>query len=113
VAVKPGMAATSTEPPAPVNGLSGTLAHTPRVSPARLTCTLAPTSIVLGASQGSTLSCTGTAANVYTVTVTGTSGSLTHTATVTVTVRDFTVTASPTSVTALANAAGASTIPVA
>src|SRR5207245_8581604 len=86
---------------------------TASVSPAGIACTLTPSSITLGATQTSTLSCNSSTANVYTVTVTGTSGSLSHQAIVTFTVRDFSVTASPTSVTVLAGATGTSTITVA
>ena len=78
--------ATSTITVAPTNGFTGIVALGAAVSPNNLlTCTLNPTSIVLGATQTSTLSCSGSA-GTYTVTVTGTSGALSHSAIVTVTV---------------------------
>src|SRR5437773_7758318 len=91
-----GVASTSTITVAPMNGFRGTVALASSISPATgLTCTLTPSSIVLGASQTSTLSCTGSA-GTYTITVTGASGSLVHTATVIYAVQDFTISASPT-----------------
>ncbi len=78
---------------APANGFTGTVALTCSVAPTNLTstptCSFNAPSIVLGASQTSTLTVATTAttsASVYTVTVTGTSGSTIVTAPVTVTV---------------------------
>src|SRR2546425_11845746 len=96
----------------PINGFTATVALTSSIPPATgLTCSLPPSSILLGASQTATLSCTGSA-GTYTVTVTGTSGSLVHTATVIYTVQDFTISANPTSVTVNAGVAGASAITI-
>ncbi len=106
-----GTAATSTITVAPVNGFIGTVALTSSVTPAGLTCTLIPTGIALGASQTSTLSCSGPG-GLYTVSVVATSGTITHTATVTYTVQDFTVATSPTSVSVNAEGAGTSTITI-
>src|SRR5438105_10368277 len=79
-----GTAATSTITVAPTGGFTGTVALTSSISPSTgLTCTLTPSSITLGASQTSTLSCNGSA-GTYTVTITGTEGSLSHSATATV-----------------------------
>ncbi|HVH14374.1 MAG TPA: ATPase domain-containing protein [Candidatus Angelobacter sp.] len=111
--VNVGTAATSTITVAPVNGFTGTVTLTSSTNPSGLICTLTPNRITLGASQTSALSCTGTIANIYTVTVTGTSGSLSHTAAVTVTVMDYAVTPSPNSVTTSPGTAAASTITVA
>jgi len=107
-----GTPATSTVTIAPVNGFTGTVALTAVASPAGLTCMFSSASIVLGASQTSTLSCSSTTANNYAVTVTGTSGGLTHTATVKFNVTDFAVTASPSSVTVNRGLLGSSTITV-
>src|SRR5207249_598361 len=56
-----------------------TLTNPPASTPAGLTCSLSVTSITLGTSGTSTLSCTATVAHVYTVTVTAASGAITHT----------------------------------
>ena len=106
-----GTPGTSVISVAPVNGFAGTIALTSQVSPAGLTCALSPASIVLGASQTSTLSCSGAHAT-YTVTVTGTSGSLSHSVVVTYTVTDFNVAASPTTATVNVGVAGVSTITI-
>src|SRR2546428_4152877 len=76
-----------------------------------LTCTLSPTSVALGTSTTSTLSCSGSA-GTYSVTVAGTSGSLSHSAIVTYIVQDFTISASPTSVPVNVNQAGTSAMTV-
>src|SRR5205807_16234 len=73
-------------------------------------CTVSPTSVT--GSGSSTLSCTFTSTGAKHVSVTGTSGSLSHSVTVTFNVQDFTITASPTSVTVNAGAAGTSAITV-
>jgi hypothetical protein len=107
----PGVAGTSMITVMPVNGFTGTVSLTTSISPATgLTCTVSPTSIT-GGSGTSTLSCSGTG-GTYTVTVTGTSGSLSHSAMVTVNVQDFTLTASPTSISILQGASGTSSIQV-
>ncbi len=113
VPVLSGTSGTSTIAVSTVNGFTGTISLAATVSPStELTCTLSPTSVPLGTSGTSTLSCSGSF-GTYTVTVTGTSGSLSHSATVTYTVNYFTVTASPTSITVNAGVAGTSTITVA
>src|SRR5207244_5671540 len=94
VVVNAGSAGTSTVFVTNLLGFTGTVTLTASVSPSiGLTCTLSPTSVTLGNTGTSTLSCTGSS-GTYTVTVTGTSGSLTHTSIVNYTVQDFTVTAS-------------------
>ncbi len=111
LAILASSTATSTMTVAPINGFAGTVTLTSTVSPADLTCTLSPNSIVLGASQASTFSCSGSA-GVYTITVTGSSSSITHTATVTVTVQDFTISASQTSISIAQSGSASSTVTI-
>ena len=111
VIVSAGVPGTSTITVSPVGIFAGTVTLTSTVSSASLTCTLGASSLALGASQTSTLSCSGPP-GVYAVTVAATSGSLTHTATVPYTVQDFTVTASLTDMTIASGGSGASTITV-
>ena len=117
VTTSPGVAATSVIYITPVNGFTGTVTLATTVSPSGLTCTLSSTSIT-GGTGTSTLSCTGSG-GTYTVTVTGTTPSITgtatvlsHSATVTVNVSDFTITASPTSLSIVQGSAASSTITI-
>jgi hypothetical protein len=108
VTVKAGTTGTSTITLTSLQGFTGTVTLANTVSPSTgLTCTLSPTSIVLGTSGTSTLSCSGSA-GAYTVTVNGTSGTLSHSANVTLTVQDFTLTANPTSLSVNAGSPGTS-----
>src|SRR3989442_1982306 len=70
---------------------------------------MSPGSITLGTLGTSTLSCGGSV-GLYIVTVGGGSGLLSHSATVTYTVQDFTLVASPVSVSVNAGIVGSSTI---
>src|SRR2546426_488051 len=90
-----GVAGSSTITVTPQNGFTGavTLATSPSTG---LTCTLSVANITLGSSQTSTLSCGG-AGGTYNVTVTGTSGTVSHSARLAYTLQDFTISASPTS----------------
>lgn len=67
-------------------------------SPQSLTCTLAPARVSLRSASSSTLSCAGSL-GFYNATVTASSGSRSHTTTVGFQVVDFSVAASPTSLT--------------
>ncbi|HLC11390.1 MAG TPA: alkaline phosphatase family protein [Candidatus Bathyarchaeia archaeon] len=70
-------AGTSTITVTPSGGFTGTVSFTTSITPTTgLTCQSMAS--VSGGSGSSTLSCTGTTAQSYTVTVTGTSGSLSH-----------------------------------
>jgi trimeric autotransporter adhesin len=92
--VTAGSPATSVITVAPTGGFTGTVALTCSVAPTTLTstptCALVPASIILGASQTSTLTVTTTlttSLSAYTVTVTGTSGATVIATPVTVTVQ--------------------------
>src|SRR5207249_5362776 len=101
---------TSTVTISPVNGFTGDVALVSDNS----ACTLSPATVT-GGSGTSTLSCTFTSAGTVTVMVTGTSGSLTNSVDVTFTVTglpDFTISASPTAVTASIGSPGTSTISI-
>jgi uncharacterized membrane protein len=83
--------------------------------PSGTTVAFNPTSIAAPGTGSSTMTITvgaSTAAGTYPITVTGTGGSTTHTTTVTLTVSapDFTISASPSSVTITQGTAGSSTI---
>ena len=116
VAGSPG---TSVITVAPTGGFTGTVALTCSVAPSNLTstptCSFSPASIVLGASQTSTLIVTTTATtalSAYTVTVTGTSGATVVTTPVTVTVTtpgNFTLTSTAVTI-AAPGQSGTSTI---
>src|SRR5207245_405686 len=73
-------------------------------------CTVSPASVT--GTGSSTLSCTFNTTGNKHVSVTGTSGALSHSVTVTFVVQDFTIAASPTTITINVNAAGTSTITV-
>jgi len=89
----------------PVNGFTGAVTLATSTSPSTgLTCTLSVAIITLGTSQTSTLSC-GDAGGTYNVTVTGTSGTVFHSARLAYALQDFTISASPTS---LSGSAGGS-----
>ena len=105
-----GQAGTATVTVTSLNGFTGAVALTTTVSPSiGLSCTMSPGSITLGTLGTSTLSCGGSV-GLYTVTVGGGSGLLSHSATVTYTVQDFTLVASPVSVSVNAGIVGSSTI---
>src|SRR5437879_4675667 len=104
IAVNAGIAAQSVITVSQVNGFTGNVTLTMSISPSTggLACTLTVTSMLLGQSGTSSLSCYGSA-GVYTVTVTGTSGLLSHSATVIYTLQDFRISATPSSVNADVN----------
>ncbi len=106
-----GATATSTIAVVPVDGFAGTVDLAWIGSPGGLTCTTGPTSVVLGATQTSTLACSGPA-GTYTVTVTGTSGTLSHAATITVVVTDYAISTSPANLTINAGSTTTSTVTV-
>ena len=91
-----------------VNGFSGvaTLSDT---LPSGLACSAISPSSITGSGTAS-ISCSASLAGNYTLTITGTSGSLAHSATVTYIVQDFTLTATPDSITVSPNSTGSSTL---
>lgn len=95
----PGIAGNSTITATPINGFNGAIiALGITVSPSSgLSCSTIPATIT-GGSGTSTLSCTGVGGS-YAVTITGTSGSVTESTTLAVNVADFTLAASPSSLT--------------
>ena len=96
-----------------VSGTAGTVNLTASVSPAGPTLSLAPTSVTVGSGSTLTVSTGTSTPGTYTVTVTGTEGSISHTATVTLTVtgvNDFSISASPTSLSIAQGGSGNSTI---
>ena len=96
-----------------LNGFTGSAALTSAVSPSSGLTATVPATVTAGGSA--TLGLNAASAGTYTVTVTATSGSLVHTATVTVTVTnqatpDFSVKATPSSVSLTTGGSGSSTI---
>ncbi len=110
-----GSSKTSTIIITSINGFKGTVGLATSVSPTGLTASANPSSVSL-ASPGtgtSTLSLSSSTLGTYTVTVTGTSGSLSHSVSVSVSVVklvDFSITASPSTVTFPAGSSGTSTV---
>ena len=90
-----GTSVTSTLTVDPVNGFVGSIDLTTSSSPASgLSCVLSLASVTLGASQTSTMSCTGTIVGTYIVIVQGTSGRMSRTAQVRVEVSPRTISTS-------------------
>ena len=102
---------TSTITITPLNGFTGNVTLVATTNSTNLTCNLSPNTIS-GGSGTSTLSCSGSSASNYLATVTGTSGSLSHSTTVIYRTQDFTISASPTSVSTNVNVAATSTISI-
>ena len=107
LSIAQGSKGTSTISTAVTSGSAGTVSLTASVSPSGPTAALSPTSVTAGNSSTLTVSVgSSVATGSYTVTVTGTEGSAQHSTTVSVTVtssgggsNDFSISASPTSLT--------------
>ncbi|HEY7781128.1 MAG TPA: hypothetical protein VIC85_13020 [Ktedonobacterales bacterium] len=116
LSIQQGNSGTSTISTAVTSGSAGTVSLTASVSPAGPTVSLNPTSVTAGGSSTLTVNVgSGVATGNYTVTVTGTEGSNTHSTSVSVTVtapatNDFSISASPTSLSIQQGANGTSTI---
>src|SRR6266480_4112246 len=107
-----GQTTTSTITITAVGGFSGAVSLTDTV-PAGLTCGVITPSSVTGSGTAS-VSCSATVAGSYVLVITGTSTSpaITHSTTATFNFVDFTLAASPTTVSVAVNSAGTSTITI-
>ena len=115
VSLNPGGSNTSAITVAALYGFTGTVALSASGLPAGVNATFLPASMILPGDSALTLTATALAVpGIYSFTVTGVSGALTHTVTVNllVTTPDFTMSASPATVTLAAGAAGTSQITV-
>src|SRR5438105_1380517 len=96
------------------SGTAGTVSLAVSGVPSGASASLTPTSVSAGSSATLNVSAGSAAAGTYTLTVTGTEGSVTHTTTVQLTVTapgpNFTISASPSSVSLVQGASGSSTI---
>ncbi len=116
LSIQQGNNGTSTISTAVTSGSAGTVSLTASVSPSGPTASLNPTSVTAGNSSTLTVSVgSSVATGTYTVTVTGTEGSAQHSTSVTVTVtapatNDFSISASPTSLSIQQGNNGTSTI---
>jgi subtilase family serine protease len=115
LSVKQGASGTSTIGTDVVSG-SGTVSLTASVSPSGPTVSLSPTSVTAGNSSTLTVNVgSSVSTGTYTVTVTGTEGSSTHSTTVSVSVisstsNDFSLSASPTTLSIAQGSSGTSTL---
>ena len=115
LAVTQGSNGSSTITVAPQNGFTGSVSLAASGLPSGVTASFNPASTKTTSSLTLTASATATP-GTSTVTITGTSGSLSHTTTISLTVSapvNFTLSASPTSLTVMQGSAGSSTITVA
>lgn len=115
VSVVQGHAGTSTITSTVTGGFSGAIALTATGQPSGVTVGFSPTSITGAGSSTMTMTVgSSTAVGTYTITVTGTSGSTVATTTVSLTVTgtnpNFTISASPTSISVARGSSGNSTI---
>ncbi|HEY6249950.1 MAG TPA: glycoside hydrolase family 6 protein, partial [Candidatus Angelobacter sp.] len=116
LSIAQGAAGSSTITVAPVNGFSGTVALAASGLPAGVTASFSPASTTGTSTLTLTAASTATAGTA-TVTVTGSSGTLSHTTTIALTVasnqRNFSLSASPATLSVAQGATGSSTITVA
>ena len=109
--VEVGSSITSTITVRTVHGFNGTVVLS-GATPSNLSCDPISPGKITG-NGTATISCGPTAASTYPVTVTGTSGGLVHTSTFIITAIDFSLSASPTSISLDTGTTGSSTITVA
>jgi len=106
--VNVGSSASSTITISLIHGLTGPVTVTDTV-PSGVSCgAISRTSFTTNGTA--TLSCSSSSASTYTLTINGASGSLTHSATVSFTFQDFSLSASPSSLSVNTGAQGTSTI---
>lgn len=106
-----GGSTSSTITVATPNGFIGAVSLSASVSPSSgASCSLSPTSITLGTSGSSTMTCTSSSTGLYNVTVTGTSSSLVHKIYAVLYVASFSISANPVTLVLSPSAAGTSTI---
>ena len=115
VSVTAGGSGNSNISTAVTSGAAQTVTLSASGVPTGATATFAPTSVTAGGSSTLTLSSGSAAAGTYTITVTGAGTSATHSTTVTfvinaVVANDFSISASPTSLTLASGGSGTSTI---
>src|SRR5256884_1545491 len=112
LSVNAGSTSTATVTLTSLNNFAGTVTLSSTGSPAGLNLSLNPASVSLtsGGTSSSTLSVSSSNPGSYTITITGTTGSMSHQTTVTVNIVDFSLTASPSSVTISPGSSTASTI---
>ncbi len=113
--VAQGASGTSTLTVAPLNNFTGLVSFTTSNVPSGVTATVSPTSVTGSGAATLSIAATTTAApGPYAITVTATSGSLTHTATINllVTGQDYSLSASPATLTLSQGASGTTNIGV-
>lgn len=120
VTVSQGSSGTTTVTLTSLNSFSGTMTLSNSAPPSGTTASFSPATVTLASGGTGTSTLTFTASTTattgtFTITVTGTSGSLTHSATVSLTVTttappDFSISASPTTVTVIQGSSATSTI---
>lgn len=113
VSVAQGSQGTSTVTSTVTGGFSGVISLSASGQPTGVTVGFSPTSITGAGTSTMTMTVgSSVAAGTYLITVTGTSGGLTHTTSVSLTVSlsDFTISASPTSLTVHRSNSGTSTV---
>jgi len=115
VTMPSGGTGTSTLTVSPTNGFTGTVTLTTSAPPSGASISVSPTTITNSGTATLTLNAGTAAAGTYAVTVTGTSGSLTHQTSVAWSISaapDFTIAASPASVSTTQGSSGSSTVTV-
>jgi len=107
----PGQSSNSTISVTSKLGFTGPVVLTAVTSPQPgLTCTITPGTVNLGTSEIAVLSCKGSVVTGFTVTVTGSASSGSHSVTITFYVTDFSIGASPTTITFDNGSSGDSTV---
>ncbi|TLX99228.1 MAG: PKD domain-containing protein, partial [Thaumarchaeota archaeon] len=107
----PGQSSNSTISVSSKLGFTGPVVLMAVISPqSGLTCTITPGTVNLGTSEIAVLSCQGSVVTPFTVTVTGSASSGSHSVSITFYVTDFSIGASPTTITFDNGSSGDSTV---